>query len=387
MTYAIAVMSGQSPARKTAARAGALLLLLFLSLTTLEGVFAQTMGRVLGARQPELARIFDAAYVAQARMFEEISAIDGSPATQDARDRFERSLRMRADMSMAEMMAMMRMEASMEMPGPFYEREAELSAEMMDLLAARHSTSAVRDAYGSSPLPSHVVEVLERGRRFQSRLYEILAAPLVSDVRAALSDEVATYLAADFSVPANPTPAALLSAHPHAGSFARGYPKLSRLLWAAEWAELATIEAFLLQAQDSQYWGGVDTVRDRFEEKMRGSLLPVELPMTPAIAPTLFTLSPDAAVILDNLNVFETVIADVLSYPNLTNKSAAANALVTQFTSRDPTSDSTMDYLLFALRGGIYNQGGPAIGELSQSERNRSRTEMGMQHAMIMSTQ
>jgi hypothetical protein len=98
-------------------------------------------------------------------------------------------------------------------------------------------------------------------------------------------------------------------------------------------------------------------------------------------------LSPDTAVILDNLNVFETVIADVLSHPNLTNKNAAANALVAQFTSRDATSDSTIDYLLFALRGGIYNQGGPAIGELSQSERNRSRAEMGMQHAMIMSTQ
>jgi hypothetical protein len=363
------------------------LLLLFVSLTTVAGVFAQTMGREFGARHPELARVFDAAYIAQAKMFEEIAAVDTAPDTQAARDGFERSLRMRAEMSMAEMMAMMRMEASMVMPGPFDEREGDFSAEMMDLLAARHSASAVRNAYESSPLPSRVVEVLERGRRFQSRLYEILADPRGSDVRAALTDEVATYLSADLSVPAKPMAADLLSAYPHTGSFALGYPKLSRLLWAAKWVELATIEALLSQAQDSQSWGSVDTVRERFQEKLRGALLPVELPMTPAIAPTLFTLSPDTAVILDNLNVFETVIADVLSYPNLENKNAAANALVAQFTSREPTSDSTMDYLLFALRGGIYNQGGPAIGELPQSERNRSRTEMGMQHAMIMSTQ
>ena len=120
---------------------------------------------------------------------------------------------------------------------------------------------------------------------------------------------------------------------------------------------------------------------------MQGSQLPVELPMTPAIAPTLFSISPDTAVILDNLNVFETLVADVLSYPNLENKSVATNALVAQFTNPDTSFASTMDYLLFALRGGIYNQGGPAIGELSQSERNRSRVEMGMQHAMIMSIQ
>jgi hypothetical protein len=42
--------------------------------------------------------------------------------------------------------------------------------------------------------------------------------------------------------------------------------------------------------------------------------------------------------------------------------------------------------LLFALRGGIYNQGGPAVGELMQSERNRAREAMDMQHNMIMSS-
>jgi len=182
-------------------------------------------------------------------------------------------------------------------------------------------------------------------------------------------------------------PADFLLEHPHAGAFASGYPKLSGLLWATQWVQLATIEALLLQAQEVQYLGSVDTVRERFQGKMQGSQLPVELPMAPAIAPTLFAVSPDAAVILDNLNIFETVIADVLSYPNLENKNVTTNALAAQFTNRDTSFASTMDYLLFALRGGIYNQGGPAIGELSESERNRSRTEMGMQHAMIMSTQ
>ena len=385
-------MSSQILGRKASVRASALLLLLFLVLTAVTGVFAQTvfaqtMGRVFNAQESELAELFDAAYIAQAKMFEEISAIDSSPSTQAARDQFEQNLRMRANMSMAEMMAMMQMDASMMMAGPFDERESHFGTQMIVLLDARQSRSAVLDAYENSPLPRQVVEVLQRGRQFESRLYEILADPSVSDIRAALSDEVANYLSADLSVPAQPMPAELLLEHPRAGAFARGYPKLSGLLWTTQLVQLATIEALLLQAQEVQYWGSVDTVRERFQGKMQGSLLPVELPMTPTIAPTLFSLSPDTAVIIDNLNVFETVIADVLSYPNLENKNVATNALVAQFTNRDTSFASTMDYLLFALRGGIYNQGGPAIGELSQSERNRSRSEMGMQHAMIMSTQ
>jgi hypothetical protein len=59
-------------------------------------------------------------------------------------------------------------------------------------------------------------------------------------------------------------------------------------------------------------------------------------------------------------------------------------AKVAQLTDDDVATDH-MSYLLSALRGGISNQGGPAIGELQGSERNRSRKAMGMQHHMSMS--
>ena len=84
--------------------------------------------------------------------------------------------------------------------------------------------------------------------------------------------------------------------------------------------------------------------------------------------------------------MFETVLADILTYPNLEDKSALVDLLVEEFTNHAGNFDPTIDYVVSALRGGIYNQGGPAIGELSQSERNQSRMEMGMQHAMIMGT-
>ncbi len=198
------------------------------------------------------------------------------------------------------------------------------------------------------------------------------------------------YLSSSLAVPDRPKPASLLLDHPYAGTFAEAYPKLSTLLWSTQWVQLAAIEAMILQEQATYYWGSVETVRERFQGKitdsaMAESPLPVELPMAPAIAPRLFTLSPRAAIVLDNLNMFETVVADVLAYPNLTDKAAMVDSLVDEFTNGNESFDPTIDYLVSALRGGIYNQGGPAIGELQQSERNRSRMEMGMQHSMIMS--
>ena len=290
---------------------------------------------------------------------------------------------MRANMSMAEMMAMMKMDAGMAMPGPFDEFESTVSSEMMELLQTQHSSAEILDAFEDSRLPNRVIEVIRSGRTFENRIYEILADNSISDKAAALNDAVATYLSRDLSVPARPKPASLLLNHPYAGAFVDGYPKLSSLLWSTQWLQLATIEAMILQERDSYYWGSVEAVRGRFQDKMQDSAmsrspLPVELPMAPAIAPTLFTLNSEAAIILDNLNMFETVVADTLAYPNLRNKEAIVNSLVDEFTNHAENFDPTIDYLVSALRGGIYNQGGPAIGELSQSERNRSRMEMGM---------
>jgi len=354
-------------------------------------VFAQTAGGKFGEAQPELANLFNAVYLAQATLFAEITAIDNSSATRDARNQFENSLRMRANMSMAEMMAMMGTHSTMQMPGPFDELESDLSGEMIELLQTRHSRAEVLDAYEDSSLPNRVVEVIRLGRVFESNVYEILADNSIGDKGAALGNQVRTYLSADLSVPSRPKPASLLLEHPYAGAFADGYPKLSSLLWSTQWLQLATMEAMILQEQDSYYWGSIETVRERFQTKLvdsarTSSPLPVELPMAPAIAPTLFTLNSEAAIILDNLNMFEAVISDILTYPNLGNKATVVNSKVDEFTDHTENFDPTIDYLVSALRGGIYNQGGPAVGELSRSERNRSRMEMGMQHSMTMSS-
>ena len=353
-------------------------------------VSAQTIGEKFSEAQPELADLFDAVYISHAKMFEGIAAIDASPAAREARDQFENSLRMRVEMSMAEMMATMRMQADMSMPGPFNMWEFPVRSEMMELLRTRQSSADILDAYRDSPLRMRAVEVIRRGRLFETRVYDVIADAAVSDKVAALGDAVGMYLASELSVPARPKASRLLFDHPHAGAFFNGYPGLSGLFWSTQWLQLAAIEAMIVQ-QEEDYRGSVETVRARFQNKIVSdsqtrSLVPVELPMAPAIAPRLFSLSQETAIILDNLNMFETVVADVLSYPNVENKAAVVDSLVEEFTNQAENFDPTIDYLASALRGGIYNQGGPALGELSQSERNRSRMEMGMRHSMIMST-
>ena len=352
--------------------------------------FAQAPGEKFRAQHAQLANQFDSAFVSQAKMFEEIAAIDESPSARDARDRFEKTLRMQASMSMAEMMAMMRTANNMHMHGPFEELESALGREMTESLQASYSSAEIEGAYRNSPLPARAVEVIRVGREFESRLYDILADNLIQDKGAALADAVQTYLARSSSVPAKPKPARLLLEHPQAQAFKEGYPKLSGILWSAQWLQLATLEAMIHEADDAHYWGSVDAVRERFRHKLAhgadmASSTPVELPMAPTIAPTLFSLSPEAAIVLDNLNMLETVLADVLAYPNLRNKAAVMSSVVDEFTANADNVDTTIDYLASALRGGIYNQGGPAIGELSESERNRSRMEMGMRHSMVMS--
>jgi len=384
-------MTSQVLGSRIATLAYAALMALALAPLMVVSVSAQTAGEKFSAVQPEFAGLFNAVYLAQARMLAEIAAIDNSAATRDARNQFERSLRMRANLSMAEMMATMGAHPNMQMPGPFDELESALSDEMMELLQARHSRTEILDAYEDSSLPNRAVEVISLGRQFESRIFELLVDNSISDKEAALADAVSTYLSSGLSVPIQPKLSSLLLAHPYAGAFAAAYPKVSGLLWTTQWLQLATIEAMILQEQDSYYWGSIDTVRERFQNKLVDSTgtrspVPVELPMAPAIAPTLFTLNPQAAIVLDNLSMFETVLSDILSYPNLGNKEAVVNSLVDEFTDHAEDFDPTIDYLVSALRGGIYNQGGPAVGELSQSERNRSRMEMGMQHAMTMSS-
>ncbi|MEX0964888.1 MAG: hypothetical protein WDZ52_12685 [Pseudohongiellaceae bacterium] len=375
---------------------------LLISTMVLTGLFSSGLAAQddseIREQYPQIADLFNAFDVTQAKALEEIVAINANPATQQAQNELLMSLKMQANMSMSEMMAAgMGHGGGMAMGnsnGPHHELEVEARVRLLEMTRAKHSHEAARSAFNnSSAINRHTAEVFKRGRGFEERLYTIYIDDSIDDKRAAVATAIEDYLSDDqHSVATAPKESDYLLEHDQANGLKSAFPLLSGFLWTHQWLQLAALEAVILQGLDSQFNGGVNVALERFWNKIgsAGGMTmypaPSELPMAPAIAPDLYSQSPEAAIILDNLNLLETVIADILAYPNVENRDELMDQAVVFFTDKETNNAESMDYLLFALRGGIYNQGGPAVGELMQSERNRAREAMNMQHNMIMSS-
>ena len=362
------------------------------------GLSAQNTA-VISEQYPEVADLFNAFDVTQAKALEEIAAINADPATQQVRNELQMNMNMRASMTMREMMAsgMMTHEAAMEMGvnnGPHHNLEVAARMRLLEVMRGKHSNESAEAAFqNSSAINRHTAEVFKHGRNFEETLFIIYIDDDVDDKLAAVADAIENYLSDDqHSVAIVPKESDYLLSHEQANGLKTAFPLLRGFMWTHQWLQLAALEAVILQGLDPQFNGGVDVALERFWNKIGSSggmtmfPAPGELPMAPAIAPDLYSQSPEAAIILDNLNLLETVIADILAFPNAENREELMNQAITYFTGKDTNNAQSMDYLLFALRGGIYNQGGPAVGELMQSERNRAREAMDMQHNMIMSS-
>lgn len=350
-------------------------------------------GAEIRDQYPQLADLFNAFDVTQSNTYENIVAINNNPETQEAQDSLEKNLKMMANMSMNEMMAAAMAGAGMNMSGPYGELEVQARIALREAMDGQHSDDEAQNAFSSSTaINRHAAEVLRRGRNFENRLFAIYVDDAIIDKQSAVASAIENYLEDDqHSVATVSKDAGYLLAHPQATAFKSAYPRLSGLLWSNQWLQLAVLEAVIMENLDSELSGGVEIALERFWNKVgsAGGMTmfpaPSELPMAPTIAPDLYSQSPQAAAIIDNLNVMETVIADVLAYPNLEGREAIIDGVIAEYTNKEENLADSLDYLLFALRGGIYNQGGPAVGELMQSERNRSRSAMNMQHTMIMS--
>ena len=362
------------------------------------GLSAQNTA-VISEQYPEVADLFNAFDVTQAKALEEIAAINADPATQQVRNELQMNMNMRASMTMREMMAsgMMTQEAAMEMGmnnGPHHDLEVAARMRLLEVMRGKHSNESAEAAFeNSSAIDRHTAEVFKHGRNFEEALFTIYIDGDVDDKLAAVANAIENYLSDDqHSVATVPKESDYLLSHEQANGLKTAFPLLRGFMWTHQWLQLAALEAVILQGLDPQFNGGVDVALERFWNKIGSSggmtmfPAPGELPMAPAIAPDLYSQSPEAAIILDNLNLLETVIADILAFPNVQSREELMTQAITYFTGKDTNNAQSMDYLLFALRGGIYNQGGPAVGELMQSERNRAREAMDMQHNMIMSS-
>ena len=366
------------------------------SLSILISSYANSQSAGLIDEYPELANLYNAFDVTQAGIYDAIAAIGLDPASEDGR----MELKMHLDM-MAEMdhgghgghgggMVM-------NMDGHFGQLETDARIELGETVRGRHSDSQSQDAFtNSSALTELASGVLAQGRSFERAVWDIFADDSTSiyQKQMAIDEAVQDYQSSNprLAVSLSPKTADLYLDHIYADAFRMGYPKLSGLLYSNQWLQLASLEAIIIGQVDPQFGGQVPLTLERYWNKVGSDTgmtmfpAPTEMPSAPAISPQLYSQAPQASIIIDNLNMLESALADVIAYPNLQDRASVIDQLVAQYTSDDMYLADTMDYLLNALRGGIFNQGGPAIGDLSRSERNRSRDAMSMNHTMIMSS-
>lgn len=366
------------------------------SLSILISSYANSQSAGLIDEYPELANLYNAFDVTQAGIYDAIAAIGLDPASQDGR----MELKMHLDM-MAEMdhgghgghgggMVM-------DMDGHFGQLETDARIELGETVRGIHSDSQSQEAFAnSSALTALASGVLAQGRSFERAVWDIFADDSTSiyQKQMAIDEAVQDYQSSNprLAVSLSPKTADLYLDHIYADAFRMGYPKLSGLLYSNQWLQLASLEAIIIGQVDPQFGGQVPLTLERYWNKVGSDTgmtmfpAPTEMPSAPAISPQLYSQAPQASIIIDNLNMLESALADVIAYPNLQDRASVIDQLVAQYTSDDMYLADTMDYLLNALRGGIFNQGGPAIGDLSRSERNRSRDAMSMNHTMIMSS-
>ena len=363
------------------------------SLSILISSHANSQSGGLIDEYPELANLYNAFDVTQAGIYDAIAAIGLDPASQDGRMELKMHLDMMAEMDHGGHGGGM----VMDMDGHFGQLETDARIELGETVRGTHSDSQSQEAFAnSSALTALASGVLAQGRSFERAVWDIFAdgSTSIYQKQMAIDEAVQDYQSSNprYAVSLSPKTADLYLDHIYADAFRMGYPKLSGLLYSNQWLQLASLEAIIIGQVDPQFGGQVPLTLERYWNKVGSDTgmtmfpAPTEMPSAPAISPQLYSQAPQASIIIDNLNMLESALADVIAYPNLQDRASVIDQLVAQYTSDDMYLADTMDYLLNALRGGIFNQGGPAIGDLSRSERNRSRDAMSMNHTMIMSS-
>ena len=201
----------------------------------------------------------------------------------------------------------------------------------------------------------------------------------------ALDEAVERYLSRpEVSLPDVPKDMTILYDHPYTSFVSdeagprrkQPYPNLSGFLWATHWFQLAALEPLELATDPDERRQGLTVVAERFGRKLSAGkppdAFPTELPLAPCIAPGLVAIHLRAAAILDNLNMLHAVLTDVLVHAKVGNLRAALDGAIVQFTSRTERVVEVDDWIQMALRHSIFAQGGPALGTMTQSERNNN---------------
>jgi hypothetical protein len=328
-----------------------------------------------------ITHYFTAFEIVQSVIFEEVLHTNASPDSVTGKDLLRESL---IELAQAPASHYHTPGNHLAMLGPYRVFESRATPGLIATLYREQlpetSNAALQD---SGILPAQTVAVLERARQFSERLLAIYTSKDSVDKRTEVGRAVQEYLSDDeHSVAPHPKSADLLSKHSFAYAFRVGFPQFSGLLWSSQWLYLATLETLLLtDAEPEGRQQALANLQSRFVDKIQrahGSFvtLPTDIPTMPAIAPTVFARHPEAAMIVDNIAMLKIVIGDILAHPDAPDRTASIDAITAEFVDKENNLEDQMRYTIFALRGGIFNQGGPAMAEMEQSERFQSRESL-----------
>jgi hypothetical protein len=265
-------------------------------------------------------------------------------------------------------------------------REAETARLMTRRLAPTAAPAAAdpeSDA-GYAVLGPRGAELVRRTQAFHREALAILSTVEKADRARALDEAVARYLERpEVSLPDVPKDMTILYDHAYSsivvevpGAPKRKTPRLRGLVWATAWLQLAASEPLDPAADPQARTRDLRTVTDRFKRKLDygkpPDAFPTELPLAPSIAPELVTIHPRTAAIVDNLNMLHAVLEDILEHPKVPDMRAALDEAIRQFTDRGYRVVDELDWIRMALRHSIFEQGGPAVGVMTASDRNGS---------------
>ncbi len=245
--------------------------------------------------------------------------------------------------------------------------------ELVDLIRTDASGEEAAGLPADAASLTHLHQIARRTHLLRRRILDLYADGGIADPGAAVEAAIDEYLSdPDHSLPAEPKDMKLMHDHPRAMAFRDGHPRLSGLIWASHWLQLAAYDPLFQRMGQEERAGGMQTVIERFTRKLEDppTGFPTEMPMAPTIAPSLLHWHPRAAAILDNLNMMHEVVADLLVHPDVTDRPAAIELAISEFVDPGYRLVDRAGWLLMSLRHGIFNQGGPALGTLERSERN-----------------
>ncbi len=249
-----------------------------------------------------------------------------------------------------------------------------------ELRSGLRQTGRTETTSNTPRIDARAEAIFDRADEFRRRIYEILADSRIADRVTAVEQATDDYLRQpELALSAEPKSLELIDnrpRHDHSGVVSQAYPKVSGLIRAYQWLELALCEPLIAYDAADDRRLGVAATLSRFLEMLEQPPrnLPSEMPTAPAIAPGLAQRHPRAAAIFDNVHALHGVIVDILTNQHADAAPALQDAIDT-FVSPQHLTVSRDEWVLTSLRRGIWWQGGPAIGRMDGPERNR-----GIQH-------